>query len=479
MSTVPIPDALRETIQKYQQEHLLENWDQLEHDSRQQLLHSVQEIDFPNVARLIDRAINNSAANNSLSITQRISPLQQVVRLPQNESEKEALQQAKQQGQAILDAGKVGAILVAGGQGSRLGFPHPKGMYPIGPVTDRSLFQIFFEQLVSLSNRHNVSIPYFIMTSDATHDETEQFFTEHNWFGYPSEDVFLFRQGKLPAVDSQTGKILLTNQSEIAMSPDGHGGLLQALKKAGLIEQMQQRGIEHLFYHQVDNPSVRLCDPVMLGFHHQHESEMSTKVVAKRTPIEKVGIVAELDGVQQIIEYSDLDEELASQRDEDGHLVYWAGNIAVHIFNRTLLEKLTQAGESLPIHIAHKKVDNLNEKQESVTPEEPNAYKFEQFIFDAIPKAKNPLVIEVDRAEEFNPVKNATGDDSPETSRTALIEQAKSWLQQAGCDTHPEAAIEISPLVALDAVEFAGLNLQIQPDETEILINPELNEDAG
>ncbi len=477
MNAVPIPDALRETIQKYQQEHLLENWGQLDDDSRQQLLRSLQEIDFPNVASLIDLAINKSAADNLSSIAERISPLQQVVRLPQTESDKQTLQQAKQQGQAILDAGKVGAILVAGGQGSRLGFPHPKGMYPIGPVTDRSLFQIFFEQLVSLSNRHNVSIPYFIMTSDATHEETEQFLQEHNWFGYPPEDVFLFRQGKLPAVDDENGKILLTNQSEIAMSPDGHGGLLQALKKAGLIEQMQQRGIEYLFYHQVDNPSVRLCDPVMLGFHVQHESEMSTKVVTKRIPQEKVGIVAELDGVQQIIEYSDLDEELAKQKDEAGRLVYWAGNIAVHIFNRTLLEKLTQAGQSLPIHIAHKKVDYLNEKQESASPEEPNAYKFEQFIFDAIPQAKNPLVIEVDRAEEFNPVKNATGEDSPETSRTALIEQAKSWLQQAGCETHPNAAIEISPLVALSAEDILKMNLQIKQGDNEILLIPELNED--
>ncbi len=477
MNAAPIPDALRETIQKYQQQHLLEHWELLDDDSRQQLLQSLQEIDFPNVARLIDLAINKSAADNSSSIAKRISPLQQVVRLAQTETDKQTLQQAKQQGQAILDAGKVGAILVAGGQGSRLGFPHPKGMFPIGPVTDRSLFQIFFEQLVSLSNRHNVSIPYFIMTSDATHEETEQFLQEHNWFGYPSEDVYLFRQGKLPAVDDETGKILMTNQSEIAMSPDGHGGLLQALKKAGLIEQMQQRGIEYLFYHQVDNPSVRICDPAMLGFHAQHESEMSTKVVAKRTPQEKVGIVAELDGVQQIIEYSDLDDELVSQRDEAERLVYWAGNIAVHIFNRTLLERLTQAGQTLPIHIAHKKVDCLNEKHEPISPEEPNAYKFEQFIFDAIPKAKNPLVIEVDRAAEFNPVKNATGDDSPETSRTALIEQAKSWLQQAGCEAHPEAAIEISPLIASSAEDILKLNLQIKQDANEILLIPELDED--
>ncbi len=477
MSTVTIPDALRETIQQYHQEHLLDNWDQLDDDSRIKFLKTLSEIDYAEVARLIDVAVSDSTLSSALSIEDRISPLRQVVRLPRTDTEKKNRQLARKRGQNLLDNSKVGAILVAGGQGSRLGFPHPKGMYPIGPVTDRSLFQIFFEQLLSLSNRHNASIAYFIMTSDATHDETEKFLQEHNWFGYPPEDIYLFRQGKMPAVDDKNGKILLAKPGEIAMSPDGHGGMLQALKKSGLIDQMQTRGIEYLFYHQVDNPSVRICDPVMLGYHVQHDSEMSTKVVSKRTPEEKVGIVAELDEVQQIIEYSDLDKELAELRDKAGRLVYWAGNIAVHIFNRTLFEKLTQQGKTLPIHIAHKKVDHINENMESVSPEQPNAYKFEQFIFDAIPQAENPLVIEVDRASEFNPVKNATGEDSPETSRAALNKQANSWLQQAGYKTHPEATVEISPLIALSAEDLCDFDLQINQNDQEILIIPESEED--
>ncbi len=473
MKNVVVPDALLETLRKYQQEHLLEFRDRLDEAACQNLLRSLEQIDFPEVARLIGTVLKKPKSKNSSTTTGAITPLRQVVRLPETEDQQKALQQAKRQGQEILDAGKVGAILVAGGQGSRLGFPHPKGMYPIGPVTDRSLFQIFFEQLVSLSNRHNVAIPYFIMTSDATHEETEQFLREHNWFGYPEEDVLLFRQGKLPAIDAQTGKILLAGQGEICMSPDGHGGLLQALKKSGLLDQMRQRDIEYLFYHQVDNPSVRLCDPVMLGFHAQHESELSTKVVAKRSPEERVGIVAEVDGVQQIIEYSDLDPELAKQRDEQGRLLYWAGNIAVHVFNRTLLEKLTLDQEGLPVHIAHKKVDCIDRNGEPVTPDEPNAFKFERFIFDAIPQAKNPLVLEVDRAAEFNPVKNRTGDDSPETARAALNSQAKSWLEKAGWEVNPEAIVEISPLVALDAEDLAEMDLQIRPDQKEILLIPE------
>lgn len=477
MKNAILPDSLRDTIKKHRQDHLIKNWDQLCEQTRARRLRCLLEIDFPQVSRLIDLAMSDSAKSDSSGIKKRISPLQQVVRLPKSADDKDAWQLARKEGLSILDSGQVGAILVAGGQGSRLGFPYPKGMYPIGPVSDRTLFQIFFEQLLALSNRHNVSIPYFIMTSDATHDETEQFLESHCWFGYPPEDVFLFRQGKLPAVDASTGKILLAEQGEIAMSPDGHGGLLQAMKKAGLLKEMQKRGIDYLYYHQVDNPCASLCDPAMLGFHVAQQAEMSTKVVSKRTAEEKVGIVAEVDSLQQIIEYSNFDDDLAGQQDSLGQLVYWAGNIAVHLFNRSLLERLTRDQENLPVHIAHKKVEHLNEQGELISPDQPNAYKFEQFIFDAIPKAANPLVIEADRESEFNPVKNATGDDSPTTAKSALSQRGRNWLQQAGIKTQPEAIVEISPLMALDPEDLHGLSLPDYQKDCEILITPDLDED--
>lgn len=458
---MPIPQDIETLLQEHKQQQLTRFWDKLSEGDQNQLLNQIREIDFPRLDQLISKAMTPADADAQ---DLDLKPLENSIRLPESDTDRQKWEEATERGREILQAGKVGCILVAGGQGSRLGFPHPKGMYPVGPVTDRTLFQIFFEQLLALSNRYGVRIPYFIMTSDATHAETEEFLEQHSWFGYPSEDVFLFRQGTMPAVDDATGKVLLADQAQIAMSPDGHGGLLNALKKAGLLDEMGKRGIEYLYYHQVDNPCARLCDPAMLGFHALEQAEVTTKVVAKRDSSEKVGVFGQVNGNQGIIEYSDLPEELAQQTDDQGRLTYWAGNIAIHVFNVALFERLTGQDTGLPVHIAHKKVAHLNEAGEPQKPETPNAYKFERFIFDAIPMAEKALVLETSRQEEFNPVKNAEGSDSPATSRQALNENGRQWLTEAGYDIDSGAAVEISPLIALEAEDLKG---ELQADQLE------------
>lgn len=466
------PQELTALLQEYQQAHLTRDWNELDETQRAQLVRQIRQISFPRLQTLIDQARDAQQAQGDQAAAE-IQPLDRVIRLPDSEAERARWQAAETRGRELLDAGRVGAILVAGGQGSRLGFPHPKGMFPVGPVTDRTLFQIFFEQLLALSNRHGTRIPYFIMTSEATHDETEQFLQEHAWFGYPAEDVFLFQQGTLPAVETASGRILLADKGSIAMSPDGHGGLLRALREAGLIDEMQRRGLTQLFYHQVDNPGVKLCDPAMLGFHVEQEAEISTKVVAKREPEEKVGVLARVAGKQAIIEYSDLPQTLAEQREESGGLAYWAGNIAIHVFNLELLDRLTATETGLPIHIANKKVPFTDDAGQLQQPESPNAWKFEQFIFDAIPLARNPLVIETDRAEEFYPVKNAQGSDSPETTREALLETGRRWLEQAGYSPPPGLRVEISPLVALTPADLTGLLEAQSLTADELVLIPE------
>lgn len=476
-----LPTSFAEKLQEFDQSHLLNHWDKLNSQEQALLIKQLDSLDFERLKELIELAFQQSSESVSPGIRQ-IEPLEatSVWRLPTDEKSKKNWDEARELGNSLLDSGKVGAILVAGGQGSRLGFEHPKGMFPIGPITDRSLFQIFFEQLLALSNRHGVRIPYFIMTSEATHQETEQFLEQHAWFGYPSEDVFLFQQGAWPAVDDQQGKILLASPGQLAMSPDGHGGLLPALKKAGLLEEMSNRGIEYLYYHQVDNPCARLCDPVMLGLHAAQGAEISTKVVAKRNSAEKVGVLAQLDGQQGIIEYSDLPYEYAEKTDSDGKLLYWAGNIAIHTFSRSLLERLTEAETSLPVHIAHKKVAYCDVSAAIHEPDAVNAYKFEQFIFDAIPLASSALVIETSREDEFQPVKNAAGDDSPESTRKALQRRAKRWLSQAGYVLEDEIPLEISPLIALDPTDITPeliSELQSQPaDPKGIVLAPEVDE---
>jgi UDP-N-acetylglucosamine/UDP-N-acetylgalactosamine diphosphorylase len=445
---------LESILEQHGQTHLLRFWDELSSNERQSLEEQIASVDFTEIERLL--ASNESAASNVETPSQRAlraQPPREMVRLPVTDSDQQQLAEAVTQGNELLAAGKVGCILVAGGQGTRLGFDKPKGMFQLGPVSNAPMFEMLAHQLLARSRRAGIAIPYYVMTSDATHEETVAFFKEQHFFGLAADDVRFFRQGNMPAVDAETGKLLLASKGQLACSPDGHGGMLAGLKNAGLIDDMSQRGIELLYYHQVDNPTAIVCDPAFLGLHVSTGSEMSTKVVAKRSAEERMGVVVDVDEVTQIIEYSDLPDEVAQRLDANGNLDISAGNMAIHLFDREFLERLSAGDLALPFHIAHKTVEHIDEKGHAVQPAEPNAYKFEKFIFDAMPRAKRALVMEVDRAREFNPVKNAEGDDSPATSRAALMALHRGWVEAAGVVVANDVPVEIDPLFALDATE--------------------------
>lgn len=450
-----VPATLAERLRRHDQLHLL-NWrDELDDDRRQALCRQVEQIDFEQVEQALRLDREGAAGGETPAAqAQRAKPPAELVRLPRSSADRAAWSEAAEVGREALAAGKIGAILVAGGQGTRLGFDHPKGMYPVGPVSGASLFQILAEGVLARSRQAGVAIPYYVMTSDATHDETVAFFNEHRHFGLNPNDVYFFRQGTMPAVDAATGRLLLADKDRLCLSPDGHGGVLAALARAGLFDDMKRRGIEHLYYHQVDNPTAVICDPAFLGFHIERGSEMSTKVVAKRSPEERMGVVVDLDGRTQIIEYSDLPPEIAARKDDSGGLLLWAGSTAIHVFNRDFLERLASEGSGLPFHLAHKKVPHLDETGRPVDPAEPNAYKFERFIFDALPSARTALVLEADRAREFNPVKNREGDDSAATAKAAMVALHAGWLREAGAEIPESVPVEISPLFALDADEL-------------------------
>ena len=277
---------LRTRLSQHGQSHLLHWWDELNESQRCGLLDQLESIDYSLIARLFSE--REAAGGSSASeLAGRATPPAQLVAQPKTAAEQAHWQKATACGEEQLRDGKVGAILVAGGQGTRLGFDKPKGMFPIGPVSERSLFQIFCEQLLARGRRAGAVIPYFIMTSDATHDDTVAFFEKNHFFGLKPRDVYFFRQGKLPAVCDKTGQIHLAEKHEVALSPDGHGGILKALQAAGLLEVMRDRGIESLYYHQVDNPMAIVCDPAFLGLHELHSSDISTKVVNKVAPEEK------------------------------------------------------------------------------------------------------------------------------------------------------------------------------------------------
>ncbi len=464
-------------LEPFGQQHLLAFWDQLDAAQQQVLAEQIRDVDFALVQSLVEAYVLGApgtprtpqqpapppgAAACSLPAESPAELAARAVGPPairlDGSGSRHTPEEARGTGIDAWSSGKLGVILVAGGQGTRLGFNHPKGLYPIGPVSGCSLLQILCEKVLATERRYGISLPLYIMTSRATHDETCAFLQQHGWFGLAPGQVVVFRQANLPAVDAQTGRVLLESPHSLALAPDGHGGLLRALAANGALQNMCDRGLERLFYMQVDNPLVALGEPLFLGWHLLNDSELSTQVVAKRSPDERVGNVVQVDGRVQIIEYSDLPASAAARRHPDGSLVLWAGNIAVHLFELPLLARFSSPQCMLPFHVARKKVPYIDASGKQVQPQHENACKFEQFIFDLLPHAHNALVVEVDAEQAFAPLKNAPGSarDAPEHVQERMVGLHRRWLHAAGVQVAPGVKVEISPLAALCADDLAG-----------------------
>jgi UDP-N-acetylglucosamine/UDP-N-acetylgalactosamine diphosphorylase len=448
---IAVPPDFQVRLAEHGQTHVLKWWDRLTDTERSKLLAQLQGLDLDLLHRLYEQCDRGFPLPSS----KEIAPVPVIRYSPGDPS-------AQRSGEEALRRGEVAVLLVAGGQGSRLGFDHAKGMFPIGPVSNNTLFQIHAEKVLALHRRYGQAIPFLVMTSPSTDRETERFFAEHEYFGLPARDVFFFCQGTMPALDLQTGQLLLEKPGSLFLSPNGHGGTLTALKESGLLERLRQGGIREVFYFQVDNPLVKVADPTFLGYHLDAQAEVSSKVVAKEGPTDKLGNIVLIRGRCTIIEYSDLPEELARERDEHGHLRIWAGSPAIHIFSVDFLGRVTEGTGQLPFHLARKKVPFLDENGQLVEPTQENALKFERFIFDVLPLAERWTVVETPRREEFVPLKNGTGPDSPTTVKAAISNLAADWLKRAGVKVpltpSGDAAVplEISPLFALDAEELAA-----------------------
>jgi len=440
------------SLAPYGQEHLLSFWDRLSPPQQESLAAEIRAIDFGLIGRLY-RQLDRKDDVRELADRAEEPPAFRLGGMANRIVPSEAIAR----GEEALRAGEIGVLLVAGGQGTRLGFDAPKGVFPIGPISQKSLFQIHVEKILANSVRHARRIPLYLMTSPATHQATLDYFSEHNRFGLPGDDLHIFCQGTMPAVDKTSGKVLLDRPDHIALSPDGHGGMLAALERSGLLDEMHGRGIRHLFYFQVDNPLVQICHPEFLGYHLLSGSEITTQVVAKEDPLERVGNVVRVGDRLHMIEYSDLPDEVARRRKPDGSLAIWAGSIAVHAMSVDFLARTAGQADALPFHVARKKVPYIDASGNRVEPEEPNAIKFERFIFDLLPWAKDAIVVEVDPVEHFAPLKNAPGEtkDTPEAVRAQMAALHACWLRGAGAEVAESVAVEISPLFALDARELA------------------------
>lgn len=455
----PEPDASRLeryrcALADYSQDHLLRFWPELVPADRTALLDDLDQVDFERCMPLVDTLVRRRPA---VHVPETIEP---PACLPAAPSGKLVgrYAEARECGEQAVAEGRVAAFTVAGGQGTRLGYDGPKGAFRITPVRNASLFQWFAESLRGVRRRYGRSTPWYIMTSPSNHATTVSFFEQHGHFGLDPADIMFFPQGQMPAF-MRDGRIAMTARHRLALSPDGHGGSLSALRKSGALDDMRRRGVEFISYFQVDNPLVRCVDPLFVGLHIRGESEMSSKAVAKAHDFEKVGVFANLDGRLGVLEYSDLPEPLATARNPDGSRRFDAGSIAIHVLSRSFVERLTRPGSGVELgwHRADKKVEIIDDNGRPVQPREPNVVKLEMFVFDAIPLARNPLVLFTRREEEFSPVKNADGVDSPATARRDLLRRAARWLESCGqtvpraSDGEPAVPIEISPAVALDA----------------------------
>jgi UDP-N-acetylglucosamine/UDP-N-acetylgalactosamine diphosphorylase len=442
-------EKIRKKLHKHGQNHLFTFWDQLTEVQKLNLLEQIKSLDFQEIDRWIKNTITNP---DSTPIRTDFSPPPSYHPRPENPTQQKKYAEAVNLGKMLISDGKVAAFVVAGGQGTRLGFDGPKGDFPIGPVSNRTLFHIFADSIKAVGRKYRVVCPWYVMTSPLNHDMTIEVFQSNNYYGLDPENVFIFRQGTLPNFDFD-GKILLADKARIACSPDGHGGSLKALHKSDALEDMKRRGVELLSYFQVDNALINIFDPLFIGLHVLDESEMSSKALIKNGPKEKVGNFCLIDDKINVIEYSDLPDEMAERRNPDGSLVFQLGSIAIHMINRAFVEKLNAGDFGLPLHKAVKQIPHVDETGNIV---ESDGIKLESFVFDALPLASKSIILETLRHEEFAPTKNATGVDSVDTAKQLIVNRAADWLESAGVtlpkkqDGFIDGQLEIAPGFALD-----------------------------
>ncbi|MEM6394569.1 MAG: UDPGP type 1 family protein [Planctomycetota bacterium] len=430
------------------QTQVLRFYDTLDDAGKDQLLTQIENIDWDELARLIKSHVKQKP---TIPLPETIEPAPTYPHTPTPDLEAKYAE-AHALGEQLIRDGKVAAFCVAGGQGTRLGWDGPKGTFPGTPIRNAPLFQVFAEYLLGIKRKYGTDVPLYLMTSDVNDADTRAFFEANHHFGLDPANVMIFPQAMMPAMDMTTGDVLLADPASMALSPNGHGGSLKALHTSGAIADMKQRGITQVSYIQVDNPLVRVVDPLFIGLHALDQAQMSSKMIPKAGPLEKVGNFCLADGKVTVIEYSNLPDELATSTNDDGSLKFNAGSIAIHVIAVDFVEQLNAQGFGLPWNRAEKKVPFIDADGNAVKPTEPNAVKLETFVFDALPLCDTSIIYDTVREDEFGPVKNASGDgvkDSPDTSKQLQSDRAAKWLTAAGVTVAPNTTCEISQALAV------------------------------
>ena len=467
MTTAMTKEVLLAGMAKHGQEHVLQFWEQLTAAARAQLTEQLLAIDWESFDSWVAAYV--TAPEAAAKLPAALLPAPYYPRLPRNAAEATLYDGAWRHGQNLLAGGRVAGFTVAGGQGTRLGYEGPKGTFAISPIRQKTLFQLFAETLLRGQEKYQTVIPWYLMTSPANDQATREFFAANAFFGLKRENVKFFCQGTLPAIGLD-GKLIMAAPDSLALSPNGHGGSLLALRQSGALDDMRKRRIDHISYWQVDNPLVQMLDPLFLGLHDLTGSDMSSRALAKTGPMEKLGNFCLIDGKLTIIEYSDMPEELATSKDPGGRLRFRVGSPAIHVLRRDFVERLTENNRlKLPLHRAVKKVPGIDAAGQPIKVHHPNAVKLEMFIFDALPLARKPLILEAEREEQFAPVKNPTGVDSVESSQRLQQERAARWLDAAGVTVprNPDGTlhcrVELAPRRYLDRDDVAAAAPQLTP----------------
>ncbi|KJX96602.1 udp-n-acetylglucosamine pyrophosphorylase like protein [Zymoseptoria brevis] len=455
-------NKLKSKYEQAGQGQVLSFWDDLKPGEKGALYQQLQPIDPEHINKITDRALNPPKAEDE-DEKPKLEVLPDTATTSTIDSNEEDLKKWYSSGLKMIADNKVGVVLMAGGQGTRLGSSAPKGCYDIELPSHKSLFQLQAERIWKLQhlaskehNKEEVVIPWYIMTSGPTRKPTQDFFEENKYFGLSRHNVIFFEQGVLPCI-SMEGKILLENKHKVAVAPDGNGGLYSALIGSGIVGDMEKRGVQHIHAYCVDNCLVRVADPTFIGFSAEKGVSIATKVVRKRNAKESVGLIVQKNGKPDVVEYSEIDEETAEAKDAKNSelLKFRAANIVNHYYSFEFLNSIPAWMHKLPHHVAKKKIPTVDEKGAPVKPEKPNGIKLEQFVFDCFPflEMDKFACMEVKREDEFSPLKNAkgTGEDDQDTSRKDILQQGTRFLKAAGAivtSENPDEGVEVSPLIS-------------------------------
>lgn len=406
-------NILKKKLKKYNQTNIINLLDRIE--PKEQLVNQLESIDFDQITNLYN------CVQKKRNID--VNKIEHINYKDKSKLSEDELFELEKIGEEVIRNSQYAVVTMAGGQGTRLGHNGPKGTFKVKVAgTEKCLFEIIVESLQSANSKYNVIIPWYIMVSSENKNQTISFLKEKNYFGYPKEKIKFFEQGNLPLVDTN-GQLIIDKNCLIKEASDGNGSIYNSMKKDGILKDMKLNNIKWVFVGGIDNILLKIVDPILTGLTIKENNKISSKSIVKTNPKERVGVFCKIDGKPKVIEYSELPEEMACQRDKNGELVFGEVNILSHLYSIDALEELSN--EKLPYHVAFKKSSYLDNNGKFIEVTEPNAYKFESFIFDAFEKYNNMSILRVKREDEFAPIKNAEGQDSPETAINLYEEYIK------------------------------------------------------